>query len=263
VIPSNTRTLGLSVAITLAVASASSPVRAAAPEATAGTETTAGTEGATARPQRVRRTHHRRLRVHVDSELLGGAWVRRTTPARTEGRDAVSFGGGLGRPSLLDDGSDLATRPVFGLGLGYLLEGDHLLVGAKGSLTLDAYGIGDSTRIVAFGGRIVPYAEWIFRAGASVRPYVLARAGVGGLRTVRHDPIMGRTSARMLYPVVGAGAGVHLFARNWLSLDVGLQLDYVAPLLRTGSDGIAGASSWTKRADVLGFGVVLGASTWF
>lgn len=251
--PPNTRTLALAIAV--AIASASGTARAE-PSATSA-------EAPTTRPQRAHRAHHHRLRLHVDSELLGGAWVRRTDPAPNEGRDAVSFGGGLGRPSLLDDGSALATRPVFGLGLGYLFEGDHLLVGAKGSLTLDAYGIDDSTRILAFGGRVVPYAEWLFRPGTPVRPYVLARAGVGGLRTVRHDPVMGRTSARMLYPVVGAGAGVHLFPRDWLSLDVGLQLDYVAPLLRTGSDGFAGASSWTKRADVLGFGVVLGASTWF
>jgi hypothetical protein len=244
---STAHTTSACIAAMLVVSSASSPAHAA-PEATA------------ARPEH-HATKHRRLRVHMDSELLGGAWVRRTNPGPNEGRDSVSFGGGLGRPSLLDDGSALVTRPVFGLGLGYLFEGNRALVGAKGSLTLDAYGIGDATRLVAFGGRVVPYVQWIFRPGDTVRPWVEARAGVGALRTVRHDPLMGRSASRVVYPIVGAGAGVHLFPRDWFSLDVGLNLDYAAPLMRT--DGDAGTSAWAKRADVLGFGMLLGVSTWF
>lgn len=244
---SHARTTSLCLAAMLAVTS-TSRLAHAAPEATA------------ARPEH-HAAKHRRLRVHVDSELLGGAWVRRTNPGPAEGRASVSFGGGLGRPSLLDDGSALVARPVFGLGLGYLFEGTRALVGAKGSLTLDAYGIDDATRMVAFGGRVVPYVQWIFRPGDTVRPYVEARAGVGALRTVRHDPLMGRSASRVFYPLVGAGAGVHLFPRDWFSLDVGLNLDYAAPLLRTDDD--AGTSAWAKRADVLGFGALLGASTWF
>ena len=178
--------VGFSVVICSASTAAAAPVDAAPNDGPAAASDDRDDGG------QVHGAKDRRLRLHFDSELLGGAWVRRATPMPAEGRDSLSIGVGLGRPSLLDDGSALFTRPIFGLGVGYLFLGTRALLGAKASLTLDAYGVDDSGRLVTMGGRVVPYFQWMFRPDHAVRPYVEVRAGIGGLSTTRRDPDRGR-----------------------------------------------------------------------
>lgn len=235
----------------------------AAPPATSRAEPRARTEAAeaqaTAADDDVDGAEDRRLRVHIDTQAAGGAWVHRDVAPPDMSRDSLSFGLGVGRPSMLDDGAALFSRPIIGFGLGYLFDNQRTLFGAKLALTLDGYGLSDDAPTFAVGGRFVPYLQWMFRPGHALRPWVEGRVGLGGLSTMR-----GQTNTQVLYPIVGAGTGVHVFAREWFSVDAGFDLDYAAPLLRSSErDAAQGASQWRKRADVIGFGLVLGLSTWF
>lgn len=205
-----------------------------------------------------------RLRVHVDSEALGGAW------SRTAGRDgvpsdsSVQFGAGIARPSLLDGGTAVFSRPMFGFGLGYVFAEDRAIVGAKLSVSVDGYAIDSDRRTLAVGGRVVPYFQWMFMPHRWIRPYLEARVGMGGSASVADVEGSGRTTGHIIYPMVGAGTGVHMFPRDWFSVDLGLNVDYAAPFGRTTyKDDELDDTSWDKAADVVNFGVLLGMSTWF
>jgi hypothetical protein len=98
------------------------------------------------------------------------------------------------------------------------------------------------------------------------RPYVEGRVGFGGsaLTASDRDGVDGRVTTGVIYPVVGAGVGVHLFPREWFSVDLGLNLDYAAPFSHTkASEDPPGDSDWNKVGDVLNYGIMLGVSTWF
>ena len=74
----------------------------------------------------------------------------------------------------------------------------------------------------------------------------------------------GRVTNGFMYPIVGAGAGVHLFPREWFSVDLGLNVDYAAPFARTrASEDPPGDSDWNQLGNVVNFGVALGVSAWF
>lgn len=206
-----------------------------------------------------------RLRVHVDSEALGGAWSRRD--GNGPSRDSLSFGAGLARPSLIDSGAGMFSRPLFGFGLGHVFSRHRAVLGAKLAVSVDGYDIDASTRTVAVGGRLVPYFHWMFLPGHRVRPYGEARVGLGGSATsmdVYTNDEIGRTTGNVVYPIFGVGAGVHFFPRNWFSVDVGLNVDYAAPFGRTTfRDPDRDDTDWNKAADVVNFGLLLGMSSWF
>lgn len=207
------------------------------------------------------------LRLHVDSEALGGAWTNAEGDPDGDGvdsDDSFSFGAGLSRSSLLDSGPAVFSRPLIGFGLGYVFAQDRAIVGAKLGLSVDGFGIESSGRTVAVGGRLVPYFQWMFRPERWVRPYVEARLGLGGSAASREIDGIGRTTGHVLYPMAGAGAGVHLFPRDWFSIDLGLNVDYAAPYTRTTfEDDERADTDFTKSADVVNFGVLLGMSVWF
>ncbi len=203
------------------------------------------------------------LRVHVDSEALGGAWSSRDGNDVDGGGDTVTFGAGLARPSLLDDGA-IFSRPLFGFGLGWVFAEDRAVLGAKIGLTVDGYGIDGSRPTVAAGGRFVPYFHWMFLPKRMVRPWLEARVGLGGSASSTDVPDIGRRRDSVIYPIVGAGGGVHIFPRDWFSVDLGFNLDYAAPYARTTFRADDQTDTdWEKAADVVNFGVLLGMSTWF
>lgn len=198
------------------------------------------------------------LRVHVDSEALGGAWSR-----NANGDDSLTFGAGLARPSLLDH-SAVFSRPLFGFGLGWVFARDRAVLGAKMGLSVDGYDLDSSRRATSVGARFVPYFHWMFLPGRAVRPYAEGRIGLGG-GAISTDPgAGGRRTDRLIYPIVGAGAGVHIFPRNYFSVDLGFNVDYARPYASTVyRDAGTPDTDWRKSADVLNFGVLLGLSTWF
>ncbi|MBC8072254.1 MAG: hypothetical protein IAG13_28290 [Deltaproteobacteria bacterium] len=205
-----------------------------------------------------------RLRVHVDTEVLGGAWSRTEAADGSGNEDTISFGGGLARPSLLDNGTAVFSRPVFGFGLGYVFADDHAVLGAKLAFTVDGYNIDSDANTVALGGRFVPYFQWMFMPEHWVRPYVEVRVGFGGSSATQDLEDTGKTTGLVIYPMVGAGGGLHLFPREWFSVDLGLNVDYVAPYTRTTyRDDDQDDTDFDKAADVVNFGVLLGMSVWF
>jgi hypothetical protein len=204
-----------------------------------------------------------RLRLNIESEALGGSYFA----SDSEGvDDSLSFGFGLARPSLVDGGNAVFARPLLSIGLGYLFPGERAILGAKVAFTVDGYGIQNADRLVAVGGRLVPYFQWMFLPERWARPYVEVRAGFGGSGTTARDRdgVDGRVTTGFIYPMVGAGGGVHLFPREWFSIDLGLNVDYVAPFSRTKADeDPPGDSDWDKVGDVINFGLALGVSAWF
>jgi len=207
-----------------------------------------------------------RLRVHVDSEALGGTWTKREGTADSPGGDTLSLGAGLARISLLDSGAAVFSRPLFGFGLGYVFSETRGIIGAKLALTAEGFDVtsGTDARTAALGGRVTPYFQWMFLPERAVRPYVEARVGFGGSATQVQTGTDGRITGHVIYPTVGAGGGVHFFPRDWFSVDVGLNVDYAAPFARTTyKDDDARDTDWDKAADVVNFGVLLGMSTWF
>lgn len=235
---------------------------------TTGTEITPptddGEEDGSADRRDVNGAEDTRLRVHVDSEAIGGAWSRVEGTADNPARDTISFGAGLARPSLLDNGAAVFSRPMFGLGLGYVFSDDRAIIGAKLSVTVDGYNLDDNTKTIAVGGRVAPYFQWMFRPERWFRPYLEARIGLGGSAAIRDVEGMGRASGQVLYPMAGAGGGFHMFPRDWFSIDLGLNVDYAAPFSRTTyRDDAQTDTEWDKTADVVNFGILIGMSTWF
>ena len=204
------------------------------------------------------------LRFHIDSEVLGGSWSQLDNAAAGMDDDSLSFGFGIARPSNLDDGTVLFTRPVLGIGLGWVFLDDRAVLGAKLAFTVDGYGIDDDGRRAVVGGRLVPYFHWMFRPDRKVRPYLEARVGFGGAASATDDDMTGRTTTHVIYPMVGGGGGVHFFPRDWFSVDLGLNVDYAAPFGKTTfKDEGQDDTDWDKIGDVVNFGVLLGVSAWF
>ncbi len=207
------------------------------------------------------------LRVHIDSEALGGAWTGVDGDADGDGeadRDSLSFGAGLARSSLIDSGPAVFSRPLIGFGLGYVFADDRAVLGAKLGLSIDGLAIDSDARTVAVGGRFVPYFHWMFRPDRWLRPYAEARVGLGGSTVSTDSDLVGRSTGHVIYPILGAGGGVHFFAREWFSIDVGLNVDYAAPFTRrTFEDDEMEDTDFDKAADVVNFGVLLGMSMWF
>jgi hypothetical protein len=204
------------------------------------------------------------LRFSIESEVLGGSWSQLDNPAMGVDDDSLSFGFGFGRPSALDDGSVLFTRPVLGMGLGWVFADDRAVLGAKLALTVDGYGIDDDGRRAVVGGRLVPYFHWMFLPDRKVRPYLEARVGFGGAASATDDDMTGRSTTHVIYPMVGGGGGVHFFPRDWFSVDLGLNVDYAAPFGKTTfKDEDQDDTDFDKIGDVVNFGLLLGVSAWF
>jgi hypothetical protein len=191
------------------------------------------------------------VRIHVDSEAIGGAWSR-----LDNGADSISFGAGLARPSLI-------SRPLFGFGVGWVFARDRAILGAKMAITAEGFDLGSSRRSAAIGGRFVPYLHWMFRPQRAVRPYLEARVGIGGTAASTRVSDGGRVD-HLFYPTAGAGLGMHVFPRDYFSFDLGFNVDYAAPYRRTTfKSNDTPDRGWRKSADVLNFGLLLGISTWF
>jgi hypothetical protein len=125
-----------------------------------------------------------RFRFHVDTEPLGGAWF----DADGQGESSLSFGVGVHRPSLLDGGGNTVfMRPLVGIGFGWVFADERAILGTKLALTVDGYDLEDSDRLLAVGGRFVPYFHWMFLPDHRVRPYLEARFGLGGSAYAARD----------------------------------------------------------------------------
>jgi hypothetical protein len=245
----------LEVAVCLAVASWAVPA-AAAPE------------GA---------SRSKRFRLHADTEFFGVTHFADATDPAAARVDTTLVGFGIGRPAMLDSGAcvggglgvcALGVRPTWGLGFGFSFADQRAVVGARFAFTVDGLFFHDQDRSFSLvGGQFVPYFRWIFLPGRTFRPYVEGRLGLGGGSFAeRDDDGDVRLNAGVIYPAVGGGGGLHIFIIDAFSLDLGLNLDYIAPHTRARTR-IAGnltvERDWEQSANVVNFAALAGFSVWF
>jgi hypothetical protein len=218
----------------------------------------------------------KRFRLHADTEVFGVThFDDRTRPAA--GRvDSTLVGFGIGRPTLADSGACvgaglgicvLGVRPLWGLGFGFAFAEQRAVVGARFAFTADGIFNDNDTRFAVVGGQFIPYFRWIFMPGRTIRPYVEGRFGLGGGNvSFRDDEGDERSRYGVIYPTLGAGGGMHIFILDAFSLDLGLNLDYLAPHTRSRTRLIGDLTSeqdWEQSANVVNFGVLAGFSVWF
>jgi hypothetical protein len=218
-------------------------------------------------------------RLHFETELFGVTHFDADGGMMGVDDEWTAVGFGVGRPSLIDGGGVIGgglpfvfyyTRPVFSFGVGYGFSRERAFVGAKVALTVDAVDVQEDDRLVAVGGRLIPYFQWMFLPDSWVRPYVEVRVGFGGTAVTVDTPVMGfddrKTTGHVIYPQVGFGGGVHLFPTDYFSVDLGLNFDYLAPHGRTTYRDPTPAdedSEFDKTGDLINFGILTGASVFF
>jgi hypothetical protein len=212
-------------------------------------------------------------RLHFETEFLGVSHFDYDGGGMGIDDEWTSVGFGISRGAIIDGGatplSFLYTRPLFALGFGYAFSKERAIVGAKLALSVDGYDVGEDSTQTGFGGRFIPYFQWMFLPESWVRPYVEVRVGLGGtsLGADAPNPMAPdrHVVGHLIYPQVGFGGGVHFFPVDYFSIDLGLNFDYLAPHTRTTVRDSPGEddTEWDKAGDLINFGVLLGGSVWF
>lgn len=217
---------------------------------------------------RVQGAKDKRFRLHFDLNLFDLTHIARTDGNPDNPNDRITnVGFGVGRPKPTDG---FAPRNVFGLGFGYVFLGDRAVVGARVAMLVDGNDVGDRrTHNTTVSGLFMPYFHWMFLPGRWVRPYVEGRVGFGGGtitddEDINGDGTVGRITRHVIVPNVGVGGGVHLFPVEYFSVDLGLDLDYLAPHTRqTFRNPDRVDTHWFKDSDVVVMAIRLGASVFF
>lgn len=210
------------------------------------------------------RARGKRFRLHADTEFFGFTHIDDETGMDPVDTNIVGFG--IGRPPLLD--TNFFVRPVWGVGFGYAFLQQRAVVGARLAFAVD--GIfddddvdDDSTTLVA--GLFVPYFRWIFLPGRTFRPYVEGRFGLGGSTSTFRAASDTRMTTSTIYPTVGAGGGVHIFIIDAFSVDLGLNVDYLAPHSKTTNEvmGMIDEGDFEQDSNVVNLAALAGFSVWF
>jgi hypothetical protein len=208
-------------------------------------------------------------RIHADSEVLGFSHIDPDGGGSSNATNAI--GVGLGRPTLNDAGYYIVPpRSLFGLGGAFGFARERAFVGAKVAFLFDTTGVGDDDDVHAsfVGGQFVPYFQWIFLPGRKIRPWVEARVGMGGGASsfdFNDEMDSYRRTDHLIYPLVGGGGGAHFFVVDAFSIDLGLNVDYLAPHGRTTRDDdvdLGEVENWNHAADVVNLSALLGLSVW-
>lgn len=164
-----------------------------------------------------------RFRVHLGYDLAN--WLRQTPWPRFGGEDTVG-------PR--DDAAVLGYRRMgigFGLGHGF---GDRIVTGLHFQYELTR-GIQRTLQPAersprALGFAVMPYVEFMMMRRGTVRPYVMARAGIGGsiVTADGSSPLQRRAgdTLSLLMPSVGVGMGAHAFVSRDVSLDGAVTIDH-------------------------------------
>ncbi len=190
-----------------------------------------------------------RLRVFMDLEAVHwiGAVAVRGGATRVRS-DAV---GVLGRRRF---------AAGFGLGWGF---GEHVIAGARGDFVVfpdrDATGVA----LLSRGGSFSGFVELLLLRRRHVRPYTMARAGLGGTTSFAYnDGSYSVPPRRALVPSVGLRLGTHAFVTEDFSLDVGVTLDHRWNM-RANPGSTFETPSYTLRDSQLVLAGSVGFSRWF
>jgi hypothetical protein len=210
-----------------------------------------------------------KVRVHIDTDFFG---FTHFNPQDNDEDDSNTniVGFGIGRLSLIDGGVQLLDRSLLTFGVGGVILGGRAVVGARVGFVVDGILRGNANDTVV-GGRLVPYFNYMFNPSGRIRPYIGARFGVGGGSITTETDIGGqvaRVRAGVIYPLVGAQGGIHVFLVERVSLDAGLSFDYAAPHTRATQlepepPPEAPDDDFDKAGDAINVAVTLGLSAWF
>lgn len=210
-----------------------------------------------------------RVRVHFDTDFFGFTHWNPESSDRPEA-NVNTLGFGIGRLSLIDGGTALLDRSLLALGVGAVILGGRAVVGARVAFVVDGF-LRDGGNDTALGGRLVPYFNYMFNPAGRVRPYIGARLGFGGGAVTSEEQFGGATTrsrVSVIYPLVGAQGGVHVFLVERVSLDAGLAFDYAAPFgkaeqIEPAPPPDTDEPGFEQVGNVLNAAVTLGLSAWF
>jgi hypothetical protein len=208
-----------------------------------------------------------KVRVHFDTDFFGFTHFNPESSDRPEA-NVNTLGFGIGRLSLIDGGTALFDRSLLALGVGGVILGGRAVVGARVAFVVDGF-LRDGGNDTALGGRFVPYFNYMFNPAGRVRPYIGARVGFGGGAATTEEDFGGATTRSrisVIYPLVGAQGGVHVFLVERVSLDAGLAFDYAAPFGKSAQiepPPDTDEPGFEQVGNVLNAAVTLGLSAWF
>lgn len=189
-----------------------------------------------------------RLRLFIDLEA--GHWVGSLVPSPRGVAIRHEAVGVFGR-----------SREAVGFGLGWGLR-ERWVFGARGDVVVfpDRTASGDPT--LSRGGSFSPYVELLFARARGLRPFVMARAGIGAFASFRHENgAWDQKPSRVIVPSVGLGVGAHAFITEDLAFDLALTLDHRFNLRpRRDASGFRG---FTLSDGKLIAALVVGFSRWF
>lgn len=219
-----------------------------------------------------------RFRLHMDTDFFGFSNINDEGPG-PDGPDVNVVGFGFGRPNMNDSGYCnggffggclVSVRPVVGLGFGVLFAGGRALVGGRFGFTVDGITVDDdrADSLTLVAGEFVPYFRWIFLPGKRIRPYVEARAGLGGGAAIAKDATadpLDRRTTNLLYATIGAGGGAHFFIVDAFSLDAGINFDFTSLHMKVDNEpDIPGVDEeFDPAANIFSVAIMLGWSVWF
>lgn len=182
-------------------------------------------------------------RVHLGGEL--GSWVRQVPwPRYAEGPSGSrDYFGPIGYRRLqlhTGVGRGFRDRFVAGVRLDY-----EISRGVQRALDPSA-----EARAITVGA--MPYLTFMFDDKNVVRPFVSARAGLGGgLLTIRDPSPLDRPqrSSSLLYPLLALDLGAHAFVSHNVSLDGTVSLEHRWEYLRGTTPSTVPASARTFEAE--------------
>jgi hypothetical protein len=190
-----------------------------------------------------------RLRLHADLEALH--WI-----------GSITYPGAGGTTQIRHEqvGAFGYKRFALGGGLGWGIT-DWLVVGGRFDLSVFPDRAGPGSRAMSRGGSFSPYAELLFLRQRHVRPFLLARVGVGWMSTFGYaDGSYSSRPTHAFVPSIGVGLGTHAFINEDLSFDVALTLDHRWNMRPRGSSFEEG---FAVKDSKLIAGLVVGFSRWF
>lgn len=190
-----------------------------------------------------------RLRLHFDVEALH--WIGGLTYA------GAPAGAHIRHEAV---GAFGYKRFALGGGLGWGF-GEYVVLGGRFDLAVFPDQRADGQRQLSRGGSFSPYVEILFSRQRHVRPFVMARAGLGWMSIHSYaDGTYTAKPTRVMVPSVGVGLGTHAFINEDLSFDVALTLDHRWNMRPRGSSFEEG---FAVKDSKLIAGLVVGFSRWF